>query len=560
MEAKKKLLNLNLVLLLFALIPLITGAIAFTIISANIMVKNLETSTYEELVTACTGLQKYYEYDLVNDNDLTDGFISYDHSYIDDMQQTGIDFTIFKYDERFMTTIFDKNTGNRIEGTKASPEVWEAVSAGKDFYSSDIVINDIDYYVYYLPMKNGNGEVVGMAFAGKQAIPIQHAEHNIISIVIGVSLGILIFYLLISLWIAKKMSTPLKKVAVGIESLSNGDTNTHIEAHSIIKETNMLLDSSHKLSAVLNGSIAKIRDSASTLASTVQQTSALANDTSSATKEISDSMENLSQATFSMAENVQNIANEMNDMNVIMGDTTQSVNKLSSSASTMNDANKEAAECIESVVESSVKSSEAIDGIISKINETNNSIVKIEEMVGLINDIASQTNLLALNASIEAARAGEAGRGFAVVADEIGKLAAQSNESADEIKNIVSAIAVQSKECVDQTGSVKKYIDEEKELLSTTQDKFTLLDANIKASVEEISAVTDVTRKLESIKETITNAVSDLSAISEETSATNEEVTASTESVLSNIEEVSAETTTLNDLATDLMQAVEYFK
>ena len=250
----------------------------------------------------------------------------------------------------------------------------------------------------------------------------------------------------------------------------------------------------------------------------------------------------------------------MNDMNVIMGDTTQSVNKLSSSASTMNDANKEAAECIESVVESSVKSSEAIDGIISKINETNNSIVKIEEMVGLINDIASQTNLLALNASIEAARAGEAGRGFAVVADEIGKLAAQSNESADEIKNIVSAIAVQSKECVDQTGSVKKYIDEEKELLSTTQDKFTLLDANIKASVEEISAVTDVTRKLESIKETITNAVSDLSAISEETSATNEEVTASTESVLSNIEEVSAETTTLNDLATDLMQAVEYFK
>ncbi len=560
MQAKRKLLNLNMVLILFALIPLVTGSIAFTIIASRIMVKNLETSTKEELVIACTGLQEYFEYDLVNDNDLTDGFITYDHEYIDSIQTTGVDLTVFKDDERFITTIFDVNTGERIEGTKASPEVWETVSSGKDYYSTGIKINNIDYYVYYLPMKNGAGEVIGMAFAGKQAVPIQHAERNIISIVVGVSLGLLLFFLALTLWIAKKMSTPLKSVAIGMESLSNGDTNTHVEAHSIIKETNMLLDSSEKLSDVLSGAISKIRDSASTLASTVQQTSTLANDTAIATREISDSMENLAQTTYSMAENVQNIANEINDMNNVMNDASESVGKLSSSASTMNNANKEAAECIESVVESSVKSSDAIDVIICKIEETNQSIVKIEEMVGLINDIARQTNLLALNASIEAARAGDSGKGFAVVADEIGKLAAQSNESADEIKNIVNAIAIQSQSCVEQSVDVKKYIDEEKELLSTTQDKFTILDSNIKASVSEISAVTDITKKLENIKNTITSAVGDLSAISEETSATNEEVTASTENVLSNVDEVSAGTTALNNLSSDLMEAVKYFK
>ncbi len=560
MQAKRKLLNLNMVLILFALIPLITGSIVFTIIASRIMVKNLETSTKEELVTVCTGLQEYFEYDLVNDNDLTDGFITYDHEYIDSIQTTGVDLTVFKGDERFITTIFDANTGKRIEGTKASPEVWETVSSGKEYYSTGIKINNIDYYVYYLPMKNGTGEVIGMAFAGKQAVPIQHAERNIISIVVGVSLGLLLFFLVLTLWIAKKMSTPLKSVAIGMESLSNGDTNTHVEAHSIIKETNMLLDSSEKLSDVLSGAISKIRDSASTLASTVHQTSTLANDTATATREISDSMENLAQTTYSMAENVQNIANEINDMNNVMNDASESVGKLSSSASTMNNANKEAAECIESVVESSVKSSDAIDVIICKIEETNQSIVKIEEMVGLINDIARQTNLLALNASIEAARAGDSGKGFAVVADEIGKLAAQSNESADEIKGIVNAIAIQSQSCVEQSVDVKKYIDEEKELLSATQDKFTILDSNIKASVSEISMVTDITKKLENIKNTITSAVGDLSAISEETSATNEEVTASTENVLSNVDEVSAGTTALNNLSSDLMEAVKYFK
>ena len=55
---------------------------------------------------------------------------------------------------------------------------------------------------------------------------------------------------------------------------------------------------------------------------------------------------------------------------------------------------------------------------------------EIGNIITDIEDIASQTNLLALNASIEAVRAGEAGKGFAVVADQIGKLAADSAQSA----------------------------------------------------------------------------------------------------------------------------------
>ncbi|MBO4311105.1 MAG: cache domain-containing protein [Lachnospiraceae bacterium] len=555
---KKGTLSFKAILILMMLVPMTLALLILGVASRAIAKSSLEKNVKEELRLASFALREYYIYDLENEVNLANGFCEYDTEYIDRMNETGIDFTLFENDVRFMTTIRN-SAGVRIEGTKANEDIWNAVKQGEEYFGKNVKIDGKAYYVYYVPLEV-NDTVYGMAFSGKRVTDIKKAEANL-TLLIFVCGGILEFLsILVAITVSFAVSGPIRKISDNIAEIAEGNVNININETSIIKETSLLIGSATKLRDVLSNSISKIRGEADSLMETIEASSALAKSSSVGTSQISESMSGLAQTTETMAQSVQEINVNVVSMGERIEEVVDNTTLLNESSSKMTDANNEASECIRSMSESSERSLNAIENITALIEQTNESIQKIDEMMNLITNIASQTNLLALNASIEAARAGEAGKGFGVVAEEIKNLAEQSNQSASKIKDVVNQISSQSEECVSESREVKDIIDEQRKLLQITLEKFNLLNGEINSSVVEINNVSNLAVELDKIKEILMGSVSDLSAISQETAATNQEVTASIDNIADNVRKVSDESEYMNELSEGLKEAISYFK
>lgn len=149
----------------------------------------------------------------------------------------------------------------------------------------------------------------------------------------------------------------------------------------------------------------------------------------------------------------------------------------------------------------------------SAMGDIESSSAKINQIIGVIDEIAFQTNLLALNAGVEAARAGDAGRGFAVVASEVRALAQRSAEAAKEIKSLISTSSGQV-----QQGA--RLVTDTSASLGVIAEKIAQIDqiiAEMAASTQQQStAITEVTTAVNEM-DTVTQRNA---AMVEETSAT----------------------------------------
>ena len=238
----------------------------------------------------------------------------------------------------------------------------------------------------------------------------------------------------------------------------------------------------------------------------------------------------VSTGALQLAQNAQALAEGATDQASAIDDLTNTIENVTSMATESAQNQAAAAQNVSRVAKEAAKGKEEIGRLLDAMEKISSTSKEIENITVSIEDIASQTNLLSLNASIEAARAGESGRGFAVVADQIGKLAADSAQSAANTRDL---IAKSLEEIENGNMITKNTATVLEEVLNSMNEVQEIVKDASTASQSQADMLKDIAENIEKIS----SVVESNSASAEENSATSEELTSQSDSMNSMIEE-----------------------
>jgi len=208
-------------------------------------------------------------------------------------------------------------------------------------------------------------------------------------------------------------------------------------------------DLSYRMAASIDAQFARVRDDFNSAVAALDETiGAVASSTqnvSAGADEISSASDDLSRRTEQQAASLEETAAALDQITATVGRSA--------------DGAKRASEAATSARVDATKSGEIVGEAVMAMDGIEQSSSQINQIIGVIDEIAFQTNLLALNAGVEAARAGEAGRGFAVVAQEVRALAQRSADAAKEIKVLIANSSIQVERGVKLVGDTGRALN-----------------------------------------------------------------------------------------------------
>ena len=476
---------------------------------------------------------------------------------MDDLKaETHIEYSLIYGKTRAASTI------NAQIGKDVSDAVAQTVLGGKAYFNPDVVIGGEPYYGYYLPLKNDDGTIVGMAFTGRPASDIQAA---IVGMAVKEGLVTVVVLVLIALAgfaASKPLHAAMDRINGAVQQMAGGNFAIDIDPSAVARsdEIGELSRSMELISDKLSAAIRKIAQ----LSASVRQAGDHLNDSATqanhATQQVSRAVEEIAHGAQNQAESVQKSADNANHIGMGIGDLNDNVERLRSLADDMKSACTTADHNMKELLAQNSTVTASVDSIGSVIDETSAGVKNIEESTSAIKAIADQTNLLSLNASIEAARAGEAGRGFSVVASEIQKLSTQSQEAVEKINAIVTKLAQSSEESKANMEYLRTAFTAQNKGIGGVRENLVSMTTSADAVAEAAAKTAGLSTSMDEAKNHLTGEIESLSAISEENAASTQETSASMNELATSFQTIETAADELKTLAAQLDDELKFFR
>jgi len=261
--------------------------------------------------------------------------------------------------------------------------------------------------------------------AKRAATASNTAFNDSMKMVIFIMLVAVLLTAALAMIFTRSLVLPLAQAVEQARIVASGDLSRHVEIVGK-DEPAQLLNALQEMQVSLRGTIQHIADSANQLASASEQLHSVTEDST--------------RGLHQQNAEIEQAATAVNEMTSAVEEVARNAVSTSEASRQADQTSRNGREQVGQTVSSIVRLAEDVTQTSGSVEHLANHVRDISQVLSVIRAIAEQTNLLALNAAIEAARAGEQGRGFAVVADEVRALAHRTQQSTQEIEEMIAAI------------------------------------------------------------------------------------------------------------------------
>jgi methyl-accepting chemotaxis protein len=348
----------------------------------------------------------------------------------------------------------------------------------------------------------------------------------LLALATGLIIGLANYFLVNAVLLAK-----LRRISEVAHAISDKDISHRctLESHDLVGE---IAESFNQMADNLRSTITELADSSEQLSSAVEHMTQIAEETDGCLRNQSSQTEQVATAINEMTATVQEVARNAEEAAV-------------AATSAKDEASKGALVATDAIGGIDVLSNK-VESVASMLEGLRADSENVGGVLDVIRGIAEQTNLLALNAAIEAARAGEQGRGFAVVADEVRTLASRTQESTQEIQQIVENLQ----------GKVTSAV----EAVHSAQDSALKGSDQVENAAMSLAEIAGSVATMQAMNTQIATAADQQRAVSEEINRSVIEINQGTEQSVAGAQQTAQESEQLGMLSNRLSGLIQGFR